>query len=83
MSRTFVAVIVEGLGEFVAHAEGPLGSRPDRELVAIPFGDRGPWFERGVRDVSNVVRRFDLSVGDFQRVGDFDSKAARRRECAP
>ena len=48
---------LEVAGEFAAHAERPLRAGPDRELVALPLGDRGARLERHVRDVGDVVRR--------------------------
>src|SRR5947209_3023383 len=46
---------LEGLRDLVSHAEGALGAGPDGELIAVPLGYRGAWFEGSVRDVGDMV----------------------------
>ena len=45
----------KGFGQFAAHAKGPLGSGPDRQLAVLPFRHRRAGFERRVRDVGDGV----------------------------
>ena len=69
----------EGRGELLAHGEGALRAGPDRELVAVPFGDRGARLERRVRDVLDGVGLRELDVGGREALLDGARRRAARR----
>jgi hypothetical protein len=51
---------VKCLRKLVANAKGPLRSRPDSHLVAVPLSHSGTRLKRSVGDVLNGVARFQL-----------------------
>ena len=61
---------MEGLHEFVAHAEGALGAGPHGELAVGPFGHGGARLERRVGDVFDGVAVLELDVGGGDGVGN-------------
>ena len=74
----------EGLGQFAAYAEGPLGSGPHAQLAVLPFGHRGTGLQRRVGDVGNSIGLLEAQAGIRQALldGAGDVTAAILSACA-
>ena len=52
----------KGFAQFGPHTKRTLRAGPDRELPVLPLGYGGARLQRGVGDVSNRVRPFELQM---------------------